>query len=108
VGRSTSGDIDIINVPVNVHGRYYFDPEGSFSPYVKAGLSYNIASGDYLETSNVGVFGGLGVELYRTNSVSWGIEAIIDSSTIEIEKTYGSGTKTEPPVAFKLGVFIIF
>jgi hypothetical protein len=103
-----SGDIDLVNIPVNIHGRYYFVPESNFSPYLKAGLSYNIASGDYVEGSQLGVFGGVGLEFYRSNSLSWGLEAIFDTSSIEFERTARNSTRNVKPIAFKVGVFIIF
>jgi hypothetical protein len=103
-----SGDVDLVNVPVNIHGRYYFDPEGNFSPYFKAGFSYNIASGDNVDSSSLGVFGGLGLEFYRSNSLSWGLEAIYDTSSIEFERNWRSGTSNIKPIALKVGVFIIF
>jgi len=103
-----SGDVDMVNVPINVSGRYYFDPEGSFSPYLRAGLSYNIASGDFVEGSTLGVFGGAGVEFFRTNPVSWGLEVVFDTSTVEFERAFSTGTRDIKPIALKIGMFIIF
>ena len=48
------GDAKFINLPVNINGRFTFNHQGDVSPYVRAGVSRNFASGDYVEGSKFG------------------------------------------------------
>ncbi|MBN1905672.1 MAG: outer membrane beta-barrel protein [Deltaproteobacteria bacterium] len=81
----TTGDIDFFNFPINATFRYSFNHDGNTSPYLRAGVSYNIVSGDYKEGSNPGIFAAAGIELMRTKMIGFGIEVAYDSSEIEME-----------------------
>jgi hypothetical protein len=77
---------DMWNVPVNASLRYIFLPKKNISPYIRTGLSYNIAGGDYYDGSNVGFVGGVGVEFLRTKAVGFGLEVAYDSSELKLKK----------------------
>ena len=108
---SGASDGDFFNVPVNLNLRYSFLPKKEISPYVRGGVSYNIASGDYVESSNVGFLGALGVEFSRKRAVGWGLEVGYDSSKIEF-KAFRSRTsyfkKDIKPIEWWASVFVVF
>jgi outer membrane protein W len=102
-------DADFFSVPVNTNLRYSFLPKKNISPYVRAGVSYNIASGDYVESSKVGFLGALGIEFSRKKAVGWGFEVGYDSSEIEFEDfTLGRDTIDIKPIEWWACVFVVF
>lgn len=104
-------DADFFNLPINVTCRYAITPDASVSPYVRAGISYNISSGDYKESSKPGLFAAVGVEMMRTKAVNLGIEFAYDSSEIEFEDHtdyYGGGIKKIKPGGFIFTFSVIF
>lgn len=112
----SNDDADFFNVPVNLNIRYSFLPKKNISPYVRGGVSYNIASGDYVESSSVGFLGALGIEFSRNRAVGWGFEVGYDSSEIEFNRyyTYGyyhwyeGGTKDIKPIEWWASIFVVF
>lgn len=91
--------------------RYAFAPKANTSLYLKAGASYNFASGDYVEESQPGFIGAVGVEFMRNKPVGIGVELGYDSSTIELEdKTtfVPNDTKSFEPVGFMVSIFAVF
>ena len=80
-----TGDADATLLPVNASLRYAFSPWAKATPYVRAGVSYTFASGDYIESSSAGLVGALGVELLRHKRVGIGIEIGYDASVVEME-----------------------
>lgn len=112
-GPSTviTGDVDFFNLPVNFCLRYTIAPESSNAVYIKAGISGNIASGDYVENTQTGFLGALGVEFMREKAVGFGFEVGYASSTIEFEDetTPDTGdTKDISPVGLMLSIFPVF
>ncbi|MEW6419128.1 MAG: outer membrane beta-barrel protein [Nitrospirota bacterium] len=113
---ATNQDADFFNLPVNLNLRYSFLPKEKISPYVRAGASYNITSGDYVEGSKIGFLGALGVEFLRKSPVGFGLEVGYDSSEIEFEEferpyPYGvvkKGTKDIAPINWWASIFIVF
>ena len=105
------GDVDFSNVPVSLTCRYTFNQFSSVAPYVRAGLSNNYASGDYVEDTRVGFFGALGMEFFKDSQVNMGVEAAYDSSEIEMEK-YSlyrpMETENISPAEFTVSIFVIF
>ncbi len=81
-----SSEADFFDVPVNLNGGYVFLPKALISPYVRAGISYHIAGGDYVESSKAGFLAAVGVEFFRTKPVGFGFEIGYDSAEIEFEK----------------------
>lgn len=88
--------------------------ESGISPYVRLGGRYNIASGEYVESSSVGFFGGGGIEFGRTKKVGGGLEVTYDTSTVEFEKLErNNGTLTSEkekikPGALMISAFVVF
>jgi hypothetical protein len=80
-----AGDADATLVPVNASLRFAFLPWAKVTPYVRAGVSHIIASGDYVEGSSAGLVGALGVEFMRQKAVGLGIEIGYDSAVVEME-----------------------
>jgi hypothetical protein len=105
------GDADFFNLPVNVCLRYAFMENSKASVYFRTGVSYNIASGDYVQDSQVGLIGAIGIELMRDRAVGFGIEVGYDSSSIELENhttANPTDTKDFEPVGFTVGIFAVF
>ena len=73
-----------IAIPTHVDVRYFITPTPSFSAYIRAGIRYNVAFGEYVEGSKPGAIAGVGV-LFRWNELTKvGVEFTDDSSEIEI------------------------
>lgn len=105
------GDADFFNLPVNACLRFAFMPRSNTSLYLRAGASYNIASGDYVEDSEIGYMGAIGIEFMRHRTVSLGIEAGVNNSTIEFEDlTTPDPDDTEEiePLEFTASIFAVF
>jgi len=111
-------DASFYDIPINVNAGYIFFPSANISPYVRGGLMYHIAGGDYVEGTSLGLFGGIGVEFSRKENVSFGIELSYDTSEIEFEKyssnnnywwnSYESGTKDIKPYGLMFSIFVVF
>ena len=84
------GDAQHVEVPVNMTIGYSFFSDTNYSPYLKTGISYHIASGDYLADSIPGFYGGLGLEILNKKRLHLGIEAAYDAAVIKTEKHAGS------------------
>jgi hypothetical protein len=54
---------------------------------VRAGFKYPFAGGNNLESSQMGAFGAVGVEFWRTKRVGVSLEAGYDSSEIKVKYT---------------------
>lgn len=104
------GDLDFFSIPLNATCRYTFNHNSKVRPYVRAGLSHNFASGDYVESGETGYFTAAGIELMKNDVFGFGIEAAYDSSEIEFEKWgYSSYTLEKiKPGGFTLTVSVIF
>jgi len=72
-------------VPVGGFVRYTLFRESVVSPYARAGIAYNFAGGDYIGGGDVGVFGAVGVELWRTKAVGLGLELGYSTSTVTVK-----------------------
>ncbi|MEJ2638642.1 MAG: outer membrane beta-barrel protein [Desulfosarcinaceae bacterium] len=90
-----SGDADAMLLPLNASLRYAFLPWAKVTPYVRAGVSYVMASGDYVESSSAGMVGALGVEFLRHKPVGVGIEIGYDSAVVEMEDLEAGPDETE-------------
>lgn len=104
------GDVDHFQVPVSVTAGYTFMPDGPVSPYVKAGPSYHIASGDYVDGSNVGFVAGAGIEFLKSKRFALMLEAVYDSAEVDIED-HRPGAKlgdTEGIKAAEFSVSVLF
>ena len=91
------------DIPIGLDLRYTPFYEGDFSPYVRAGMRYHLASGDYVDRSTPGAFTAVGLEIGRKGKVGLGLEASYDCSEIDIEehKMPGPGGTLESPTIKK-------
>ncbi len=105
-----TGDVNFFCMPVNFHARYTFNRDGNISPYIRTGISTNIVSGDFVEDSTIGFLVGAGLNFYKTEIASMGVEIGFDSSKIEMETVSFQGNTSENirPVALMLSLIITF
>ena len=106
------GDRIFFDIPIGLDFRYTFIPTANASPYIRAGGRSHSASGDYVEGTTPGFFGGIGIEFLRDKRVNMGIEISYDASEIELEKKeryrYTSTTEKIQPFGLMLSIFVIF
>jgi hypothetical protein len=95
-------------VPLGLDVRYTFFRKGNVSPYVRAGFKYILAGGDFLDSSDPGVFGAVGVEFLRKKRVSVGLEVGYCSAEVEVAGGPYGGPKDVKPYEFLISVFAIF
>jgi len=101
-------------LPISADVRYKFLKKSNISPYVRAGLAYNIVGGDYVDSSKAGFLGGIGIEFLQQRRVGFGFEVTYNTSEIEMERYSGNEwsyrldrtEKISPEVM--VSVFVIF
>lgn len=100
------------SLPVGLDLRYSFHPlmeDSNVCPYVRAGLRYTLAGGDFLKSGdNVGFYGGVGLEFLRTKKVSVGIEAGYDTSELTVEAGPYRGEEDVESGKFMISIFAVF
>ena len=101
-------DLDHFQLPIRGLVGYVFNPSDPVSFYVRGGLSYHIASGDYVEGSNIGFVGGAGVELFKSDHAAIGIEAMYDSAEVDIEDYETGRDEGIKAAEFSLSLFFVF
>ena len=74
----------LVTFPVHIDVRYFITPQSKFSVYVRAGLRYNVAFGEYVEGSKPGAITGVGLLFHWNEITKVGIEFTDDASEIEI------------------------
>lgn len=94
-------------VPIGLDVRYTLFRDRDVAPYVRAGVHYPLVSGHNLDSSEVGAFGAVGIELYRNRKVSFGFEVSYDSSTIKVQGPTGATKETTYP-GFMFSAFVRF
>lgn len=102
------GDYSFYVVPVGFDVRYTFFRQSKVAPYVVAGVRYAIAGGDFVDTGNVGFFGGVGVELFRkpNGGIALGLEVGYDSSTVEVQVR--NRTRDVKPIGWNASIHAVF
>ena len=108
---AVTGDVSFVNLPVNVNCRYAFLPDSNISPYIRGGIAYNLAGGDYVDSKNPGLFGAVGVEFLRQKMVGVGFEIAVDKSEIEFEDKrvwQTNKNKAIEPVGIGISIFAVF
>jgi hypothetical protein len=94
-------------VPIGADVRYTFFRDKTFAPYLRVGFRYPIVGGPNLDGSNIGPFGAVGVELWRTKKVGMGLEIGYDASKITLQGP--NNQKGEVTYAgFTAGISILF
>jgi hypothetical protein len=81
-----TGDATFVQIPVNITMGYSFFLDAKISPYIRAGLSYPVASGSYYAGSVPGFFSGMGIEILNTEPIHIGFEAAYDASEIKLDR----------------------
>lgn len=108
---TSDDDVLVSDLPMNVSVRYALRPDASVSPYLKAGVSVHLASGDYVDEVELGVIGALGVELNRNGVVGFGLEVGLDNGTLKIDDittTDSGATEDFQPVGLSVSIFAVF
>lgn len=72
------------NIPLHVDARYFLGLDSSVSGYVRAGIRYNLAFGEYVEGTDPGAILGIGLLFEWNASTKVGVEFTDDASEIEI------------------------
>ncbi len=102
------GDRDHFQLPVSVTAGYTFMPDGPVSPYVRGGPSYHVASGDYVDGSNMGFLGGAGIEFLKSKRFSLALEATYDSAEVDIDNKRTGGTEGIRAAEFVVSLLFMF
>ncbi len=74
--------VDFMMTPVSIHAGYTFDS----GLYLRGGLSLLNATGDYVDSQNLGLLGAIGLEIRRKKMISFGFETGFDSASVELKK----------------------
>ncbi|HUS33923.1 MAG TPA: outer membrane beta-barrel protein [Verrucomicrobiae bacterium] len=83
------GDADFYVVPLQASVRYYILPTKDISPFVRAGVAYSIAGGDFISGGSPGFVVGGGLEFMRTKKFGFGAEVVYNSSEVDVDATFG-------------------
>jgi len=105
------GDVEAVLVPVSAAARYSFNQGGDTVPFLRAGVEYLFASGDYINDGSFGYVGGAGIEFNAQGLIGWGFEARYESGEIEFERYFWSGhwgDQKIKPYELVLGAFMTF
>lgn len=104
-----SSEAYFFGLPLQADVRYTLLQGEDICPYIRAGVLYTAASGDYVKKSSPGFLGAIGVEFLRTQKVGFGLEFAITTSQIEFEdRTSSTGKKEINPTKFIISAFAVF
>jgi len=95
-------------IPVFADLRYYFPKDGYLAPYVRAGISYPIAGGDYIGGGTPGPLVALGTLVWEHRVVAIGVEAGYDGSKVEVKDGYWHQAEKVRSTEFTFSVFARF
>lgn len=95
-------------IPVFADLRYYFPKDGYFAPYVRAGVAYPIAGGDYIGSGTPGPVVAVGTKVWEHRIVAIGIEVGYDASKVEVKDGYLHQAEKVRPTEFTISVFASF
>ena len=101
-----NSDIVYWDVPVALAYGFTFLPKASVSPYVRGGVKYHIANGDWVDDSKPGIFAAAGVEFFRKSPVGLGLEVGYDGSEVTLADS--EGLKTVKPGELLVSLRAIF
>jgi hypothetical protein len=100
------------SLPIGLDLRYSFHSlmeDSNVCPYVRAGLRYTLAGGDFLKSGdNVGFYGGAGVEFLRTKKVSVGVEAGYDTSELTVKDGPYRAEEDVEAGKFMISIFAVY
>ena len=103
-GDDDADSVEVI-IPLGLDARYAY-AFGDHAAFARAGLRATAAFGDYLDSGDPGLYGGLGMEFYRTQTVGFGFEVGYDSSEIEVSN--GFTAFDVKPTEWVVSGFILF
>ena len=103
---SSDTDVSYI-IPVGADLRYTFLREKNVSPYLRVGVRYPIVGGPNLDSSEVGPFGAVGLDFWRTKKIGMGAEIGYDASQVTVKGPIGN-TKDLTFAGFTATVFVRF
>lgn len=83
------GDVSHFELPLGATIGYGFDLGGDVSPYVRAGMIYHFASGDYETGSDPGFIVAAGLDFHRLT-----LEVAFDNSEVEFESAVCNANNT--------------
>lgn len=107
-------EADFFDFPLGLDFRYTPLARRPVSPYIRAGVRYHAANGDFVKDSTPGFLGGIGIEFARKRVVGFGMEIAYDSSEIELEKLRKQGNtlirsrEVVRPYGLMASIFIVF
>ena len=80
-----NGDVKHFELPLSGTAGYNFLPEEQATPYVKGGIVYHIASGDFYDSSTPGFLVAGGLDFARRSKISGTVEVAFDASKITLD-----------------------
>lgn len=103
----TSDELNFI-IPVGGFVRYTLLRDKNVSPYVRAGVTYNIVGGDYIESGDIGVLGAVGVEFWRNKAVGMGLEVGYSTSDVTIKAGPRGGERSADYGQLTVSIMAVF
>ncbi len=110
-------DYSFAALPININAGYTL----SNGLFVRGGMSMLNASGEFVASESVGLFGAVGIEVNRKKALSLGVEIGLDTATVDIEKydcsdvynptalsSCDKETKTVQPIGFMTSFLFAF
>ena len=95
-------------IPVFADLRYYFPRNGFLSPYVRAGVSFPFAGGDYLDAGTPGPVVAIGANVWEHRIFAIGVEAGYDGSKVKVKDGTLHQAVDVHPTEFTFSVFASF
>lgn len=102
------GDASHTEIPLSATVGYAFAASANTSPYARLGVSHHFANGDYVESSEPGLLGAVGIEFGRNEGLNWGIELSVDDSTVEFLDFSQVGNSELNSYDTQLSVYFMF
>jgi hypothetical protein len=99
---TVAGDPSVFLLPLSLSVHCAFLPKAKVSPYVRAGVSYIVATSEGFYDSTPGFEGAVGVEFFRNNWVGFGIEGGWNTCSTKI-----IGVEVKP-LEYFVGMFATF
>lgn len=103
-----TGDASFYVIPVSLDVRYTFTPDARMSPFIRAGVQYAFAGGDFIDTGDVGFYAKAGVEFGHGEAFGWGFEVGYSTTAVDVLPGGGFGTEDAKPYEFTAGIFARF
>ncbi len=89
------GDIEYIDIPVQLTLGYTFATKSKVQPYIRAGVSVHSVSGNYVVDSSNGSIGAIGLSFGNTGDRQFFVEFAVDSAEATFNASAVSGPRDE-------------